>query len=85
LILPSLMEDGRLARTAGRGRPAPIEKRRVRVLSGKEFLNTGWRILIRFSCSFHKEISSSTVCSQPGIDFLLRLFHTSSKVSPVQT
>jgi hypothetical protein len=26
----------------------------------------------RFSCGFHKEVQSSTVCAQPTIDFLLR-------------
>jgi hypothetical protein len=28
----------------------------------------------RFSCAFHKEVPSSTVCAQPGIDFPLRRF-----------
>jgi hypothetical protein len=38
----------------------------------------------RFSCGFHKEFLSSTVCAQPAIDFLLRCCDCCSRVSPAQ-
>jgi hypothetical protein len=39
---------------------------------------------VRFSCGFHKEFLSSTVCAQPAIDFLLRGCDCCSRVSPAQ-
>jgi hypothetical protein len=39
---------------------------------------------VRFSCGFHKEFLSSTVCAQPAIDFLLRGCDCRSRVSPAQ-